>query len=155
MNYDNFKERFMRVLERHAPMKTKMIRGNNAPFMNKTLSKAFMCRSKLKNSFNKQPTKENERLYKTQRNVCVSLLKKEKKKYYNNLDLKLFEDNQTFWKRIKPSFSNKQIGLQRNITIVEKGNVISNKKEVAEKLNNFFVESVENLDIEIFCYRYK
>ena len=151
MYYDNFKESFMRVLERHAPMKTKMIRGNNASFMNKTLSKAFMCRSKLKNSFNKQPTKENERLYKTQRNFWISLLKKEKKKkYYNNLDLKLFDDNQTFWKRIKPLFSNKQIGLQRNITIVEKGNVISNKKEVAEKLNNFFVESVENLDIEYF-----
>ena len=41
MNYDNFKESFMRVLERHAPMKTKMVRGNNAPFMNKTFSKAF------------------------------------------------------------------------------------------------------------------
>ena len=79
MYYDNFKESFMRVLERHAPMKTKMIRGNNAPFMNKTLSKAFMCKSELKNSFNKQPTKENERLYKTQRNFCVSLLKKGKK----------------------------------------------------------------------------
>ena len=67
MNYDNFKESFMRVLDRHAPMGKKMVRGNNAPFMNKTLSKAFMYRSKLKNYFNKQPTKENERLYKTQR----------------------------------------------------------------------------------------
>ena len=65
MNYDNFKESFMRVLDRHAPMKTKMVRGNNAPFMNKTLSKACMYRSKQKHSFNKQPTKENERLYKT------------------------------------------------------------------------------------------
>ena len=56
MNYDNFKESFMRVLDRHAPMKIKMVGGNNAPFVNKTLSKAFMYRSKLKNSFNKQPT---------------------------------------------------------------------------------------------------
>ena len=82
MKYDNFKESFMRVLDRHAPIKTKMVRGNKAPFMNKTLSKAFMYRSKLKNSFNKQPTKENERLYKTQRNFSVNLLKKEKNKYY-------------------------------------------------------------------------
>ena len=78
------------------------------------------------------------------------MLKKEKKKYYNNLDQKLFDDSKTFWERIKPLFSNKQIGLQRNITIVEKDTVISNKKEVAEKLNNFFVESVDNLDIEHF-----
>ena len=75
---------------------------------------------------------------------------KEKKKYYNNLDLKLFDDSKTFWERIKPLFSNRQIGLQRNITIVEKDTVISNKKEVAEKLNNFFVESVKNLGIEHF-----
>ena len=150
MNYDNFKTIFMTVLDRHAPMKTKMVRGNNAPFMNKTLSKAFMYRSKLKNTFNKKPTEENERLYKTQRNFCVNLLKKEKRNYYNNLDLKIFDDNKTFWKRIKPLFSNKHTGLQNNITIVEKDTVTSNKKEVAEKLNNFFIDAVENLDIDHF-----
>ena len=35
MNYDNFKEVFMKVLEWHAPMKTKIVRGNNAPTFNK------------------------------------------------------------------------------------------------------------------------
>ena len=60
-------------------MKKKCIRGNNAPFMNKTLCKAFMPRSKLKNKFNKIPTEDNKRLYKNQRNSCVSLFKKGKK----------------------------------------------------------------------------
>ena len=73
----------MHLLNKHAPMKKKSIRGNNAPFMNKTLSKAFMHRSKLKNIFNKDPTDGNKKLYNQQRNYCVSLLRKEKKKYYN------------------------------------------------------------------------
>ena len=41
LDYEEFKKIFMQFLNIHAPMKKKFIRGNNAPFMNKTLSKAF------------------------------------------------------------------------------------------------------------------
>ena len=119
--------------------------------MNKSLSKAFMHRSKLKNNYNKKPTETNKLLYKKQRNFCVNLLKKEKKKYYNNLDLRIFDDNKTFWQRIKPLFSDKQNLLQSNIIIVEKEIIISDKKQVAEKLNNFFIEAVESLEIEHYA----
>ena len=49
MNYGEFKNIFIKVLNIHAPIKEKKIRGNNAPFMNKTHSKSIMTRSKLKN----------------------------------------------------------------------------------------------------------
>ena len=149
VSYDDFKQIFMAVLDSHAPKKKVTVRGNNAPFMNKTLSKAFMHRSKLKNRFNKNPTEENKTLYKKQRNFCVSLLRKEKKKYYNNLDMKIFNDNNKFWKAIKPLFSEKH-DTQRNIIIVENEKITTDKKEVAEKFNNYFIEAVENLDIEPF-----
>ena len=148
IEYDDFKQIFMTILNLHAPMKKKFIRGNNAPFMNKTLSQAFMHRSKLKNKFNKNPTDQNKVSYNKQRNYCVSLLKKEKRKYYNNLDLKIFKDNKTFWRRVKPLFSDKHKGVQPDIIIVENGKTTSDKKEVAEKLNNFFIDAVDNLDIE-------
>ena len=89
-------------------MKKKLIRGNNAPFMNQILSKAFMHRSKLKNIYNKNPCQYNKNAYRKQRNYCVSLLKREKKKYYNNLDIRIFDNNKTFWQRVKPLFSDKQ-----------------------------------------------
>ena len=38
--------------------------------------------------------------------------------------------------------------MQSDIIIVENGEAISDKKEVAEKLNNFFIEAVDNLGIE-------
>ena len=126
----------------------KFVRGNNAPFMNKTLSQAFMHRSKLKNKYNKFPTKQNKISYSKQRNYCVSLLKKEKRKYYNKLNPKIFKDNKTFWQRVKPLFSDKQKGIQSDIIIVENGVTTSDKTKVAEKLNNFFVEAVDNLGIE-------
>ena len=44
-----FETLFLKTLNKHAPMKTKYIRGNNSPFMNKELSKAIMVRSRLRN----------------------------------------------------------------------------------------------------------
>ena len=93
MGYDDFKKVFIEVLNQHAPMKKKFIRGNNAPFTNRTLSKAFMNRSKLKNRYYKNPTEVNKISYNKQRNYCVSLLRKEKRKYCNYLDLNIFADN--------------------------------------------------------------
>ena len=73
-----------------------------------------MHRSKLKNKYNKNPTETNNLLYKKQRKFCVNLLKKEKKNYYNNLDMKIFDDSKKFWERIKSLFSDKMNVLQRN-----------------------------------------
>ena len=150
MSYDDFKTVLMKTLDDHAPKKKKTIRGNQAPFFSKTLSKAIMHRSKLKNKYNKNPSEYNKLLYKKQRNFCVNLLRKEKKRFYNNLDLNVIIDNRKFWKNIKPLFSDKNKTSIRNIIIVEKGIIISDSKEVAEKLNKFFIDSVENLDIEHF-----
>ena len=148
MTYDSFKETFSNLLNKHAPMKEKFIRGNNAPFMNKTLSKAFMQRARLKNRYNKNPTELNHLHFKKQRNYCVNLLKRVKKEYYTNLDLSIFKDNKTFWKNIRPLFSDKQKIRQRNIILIEDETVISENSAVAEKLNNHFIDVIENLEIE-------
>ena len=113
-----------------------------------------MHRSKLKNLYHKFPTKANEKSYKKYRNFCVSLLRKEKKKYYNNLDLKDIANNKKFWQSVKPLFTGKS-KLQTNITIVENKEVVTEKNEVAEILNNYFIEAVQKLDIEKFTYEGK
>ena len=124
---------------------------NEQPFMNKVLSKAFMYRSRLKHLYNKNPTDINKANYKKQRNFCVGLLTKEKKKFYNNLDLSILDNNKKFWQKVKPLFSNKNNVSQKNIIIVEEDKIISKNEEVAEKLNNFFIKAVENLEIEPFA----
>ena len=100
--------------------------------------------------YNNNPTLENWSLYKKQRNYCVKLLRKEKNIYYNNLDLKVFENNKLFWKRIKPLFSDKQKGMKSGIVLIDNNVVISDPNCVAEKLNNFFIDAVDNLDTEPF-----
>ena len=99
-NYDTFEDSFMDQLNKHAPVKSKIIRANNAPFMNKILAKAVMIRSKLHNKYFKFPTDINNAAFKKQRNYCVKLFRTEKKKYYNNLDNTSITDNKKFWKTI-------------------------------------------------------
>ena len=43
-SYEAFSIAVHDVIEKHAPIKTKMLRGNNAPFMTKGLRKAIMNR---------------------------------------------------------------------------------------------------------------
>ena len=57
--YSTFSDVFRSVLDRHAPLKRKMIRGNQAPFMTKQLSKVIMNRSKLRNRNIKWSSREN------------------------------------------------------------------------------------------------
>ena len=76
---DKFYEICHTVLNTHAPEKKKYIRGNNKPFMTKTFSKVNMQRTRFRNKILKNPTDQNKLIYNKQRNLWVSLLRKEKK----------------------------------------------------------------------------
>ena len=147
ITYDEFKGVFMNTLSKHAPIKEKLIRANNAPFMNKTLTKSVMIRSRLRNIFNKNPSVENETAYKIQRNLCVKLFRNAKKEYYGNLDNSILSDNKKFWEVMKPLFSEKQ-KIIRKIILIDDDKVIYNDQDIAEKMNNFFITAVSKLCIE-------
>ena len=146
-SYELFESTFLELLNKHVPMKEKYVSANNAPFMNKTLSKAIMTRSRLRNRFLRNPDMTNKMKYNKQRNYCVNLLKKEKRRYYKNLDLKVINDNKKFWKTMKPLFSDKHTN-SRNITLIDGEKIISNDTEVAEIMNGFFSDAVSTLGIK-------
>ena len=47
--YERLSEILVDILNHHAPLNEKQIRGNHTPFMNKELSKAIMENSKTRN----------------------------------------------------------------------------------------------------------
>ena len=57
--YESFPDTFKAVENKHAPLKEKIVRGNNAPFMTKELRKAIMDRSRLKKKYQDWPSREN------------------------------------------------------------------------------------------------
>ena len=50
-NYTEWENQFLRVLNKHAPLESKVVRGNTKPFVTKTLRKA-MLKSALKKKAN-------------------------------------------------------------------------------------------------------
>ena len=59
---------FVKMLNKHAPLKTKVIRWNHKSFITKNLRKAIMKRSALNKRANISNNPEKIKLYKKQRN---------------------------------------------------------------------------------------
>ena len=90
---------------------------------NKELSKAMMTGTKLRNIFLQIRREENKMRYAKQRNFCVSLLRKTKKRYYENLNEKSMVDNKLFWKNVKPFLSNK-VSSKAEIHLIENNKLV-------------------------------
>ena len=145
-NCDHFFSICSELLDWYAPRKKKFIRGNQARFWNRELSKEAMKRTRLRNKFLKYKTIEYQEEYNKQRNYCVSLLRKTKRSYYENLNERNVTDTKNFWKTVKPYLSNKNISNSK-ITLVENDTILTEDKKVAKELNDFFSTIVMNLGI--------
>ena len=75
------------------------------PFINKTIKKAFMKRSRLRNIYLKNRSDNNKREYNKQKLLRISFTKN--KNYYANLNEKNLSDNKQFWRTVKPLLSDK------------------------------------------------
>ena len=64
---------FLEELNRHLPVKKKILRHSNNCFMTKELRKAIMILSKLKNMLNKDKNDDNWKNYKHLRSFCLNL----------------------------------------------------------------------------------
>ena len=84
--------------------------------------------------------------YTKQRNLCVKLLRITKRKYYANLNIKKIKDSRTFWKTIRPLFSDK-IVMQQNMTLLENATFNTDDSAIANIFNELFSNIVPNLQI--------
>ena len=147
--FQNFFDICIKTLDKFAPPKKKYSRGNNMPFMNKSLCRAHMKITQLRKCYLKNCSEQNRLSYVKQRNYCVSLLRKTKKDYYVNLNVKDIVDNKQFWRTVKPLFSDKTKSNEK-ITLVDDETVNTQDEKNAELLNLFFSSAVKNLKIPEF-----
>ena len=80
-NYESFETTFIEVLNKHAPLRKKLLRANHAPYITKTLRKAIMRRSQLETKYlkTKAQTDQKHKIF------CSKLYKRERRKYYESL----------------------------------------------------------------------
>ena len=81
---------------KYAPLKKKVLRANHASYDTKTLRKAVMKRSYLEKLYFKKKTTESLKKYKKRKSFCSRLYIKERKKYFDTLDVNRITDNKTF-----------------------------------------------------------
>ena len=134
---------FTEKVDKHAPLKKRHLRGNQVPFMTKKYSKAIMTKSRLRHKYNKTKTSENWNAYKKQRNLCTSLRRKNIKRHFENLTFEDQSGNRSFWKAIKPYLTNNGKVSNDNFILYENSEFISDEKDVAEVLNDFYINIVE------------
>ena len=146
-NYELFEKIFLSILNKHAPLKKKVVRANHVPYMTKALRKAIMKHSALENKYLRNNTTENKIHYKKQKKFCSRLYKKERKKFYSNLEINNITDNKTFWKTMKPFLSDK-CALSSRISLVRGDEIISDDIEIAESINNYYKNVVGKLGLK-------
>ena len=78
-NLGDFEATFAKTLQKHAPYKSVLVRGNNKPHLTTNLRKAMMKRTRLKTIANRTQTDRDIGNYKSQRNLVVKMNRHAKK----------------------------------------------------------------------------
>ena len=142
--YNKLTQTFAEVLDSQAPLKQKKIRGNQAPFMTRELSKAIMDKSKAKNKYVKWPSRENYLLFKKVKNKLTSMNKKAKKDYFKNATKDGIMANKKFWNLLKPFLTNKGSFSEDQLSIEINNQLITDEKTLADTFNEHYINIVEN-----------
>ena len=104
--------------------------------MNRKINKEIMKRSRLRNKFLNAKSDIGRKAYNKQRHLCVSLIRSEKNNF-SNINMNDIADNKTFWKTVKPFFTDK-IKTKSKITLIEKKNYLSRRSRGNSlRKNNF------------------
>ena len=70
-NFEDFNATVLSMLDKHAPIKKKSVQANDGPFMTKTIRKAIMNRTRLRNIYCNNRTVDNLKAFKKQRTTSV------------------------------------------------------------------------------------
>ena len=142
--FTTFTDVFRSVIDKHAPLKTKIIRGNQAPFMTKALSKAIMTRLRLRSKYNKWQSRENFLAFRKAKNYCNNRNEMTKKAYFEQMTRRGFVNSKSFWNTVKPFLTNKCFFTCVNITIENNEKLVSVTLKLTEIFNTHYINIVEN-----------
>ena len=141
--YSTFTKVFRLVLDKHAPLKVKKVRGNQGPFMTKELSKTIMNKFKIRNKYKKWPSRENFQALKETKKFCNKLTKSVKKAYLRKVTGKGFVSNKAFCNAVKSFLTNNGFLTNETIAIENEGKIVTDKSKLVNLFNSHFINIVE------------
>ena len=133
-----FCDGFTDTLDEHSPIKERRVRSHQAPYLNKNWKQPIWKRKRLYKKFLRNRTDTNWETYRVQRNMCAEIRRKSSRSYFKSK----FSDEQnvsSFWKVVKPFITNKGHHNGSDLTLLEDGRIITDHGEVAEVMNNYYI----------------
>ena len=146
-NLGDFEETFAKTLQKHAPYKSVLVRGNNKPHVTKDLRKTMMKRTRLKTIANRTRTDRDIKNYESLRNLVVKMNRQAKKEFYANLDPAKTGNSKKFWKTFKPIFTKGGVNTNEKIVLAEDGHILHDDKTIGECFNSYFVNITDTLNL--------
>ena len=138
--FTTFFECFENVADKHAPLKTVKLRGNNAPFITPQFRKEIRYRSKLRNIARRMKTPENIRAYHKQRNKCTKMKRENIATYFKKASR---EGGSKLYQAIKPFVTNKGTHGNEEYILEENGQLVKDPQQVATIFNEYYTNIVE------------
>ena len=130
------------VINDHAPLKTKVVRGKHCPYMHNELRKAINVKGMLHRRYLLHRTRVSWENYRRQRNKITKMKRQAIQEYFHkHCDQ---PKNPNFWNVIRPFMGSGARGSD-NIQLQEAGSVISNRNEVCETFNNYFISAAADV----------
>ena len=137
--WKKWKDLFLTVCDRHAPLKTKRTRSSKSPWITTILKKRMNYRDRLKRKAIKTNDPSTWNQFRTMRNQVNRDINTAKQAYYNNVFNNCSGDQHKTWKTINELTSRKS-----NKTVINEIDYneqkSKNQADVAEMLNSFFTE---------------
>ena len=104
-----------------------------------------MTRSRLRSKYNKWQSRENFLAFRKAKSYCNHLNKMTKKVYFEQMTRRGFVNSKSFWNTVKPFLISKGFFRSKNITIENKGKLISDNLKLTEIFNTHCINIVEIL----------
>lgn len=129
--------------------KIRTLKFQNKPWITKEIVNKMKMRDKIFYAAKNSGKAGDLLKYKNLRNEITMDLKNSKRKYYErNIDKNKYNSKQ-MWTKLKEIIGDKKVITAQLNNINFSGEMISDKKVIADKFNSFFVDSIEEIITDI------
>nr|CAI5844004.1 unnamed protein product [Callosobruchus analis] len=137
--FNNFLNRMTSALNETCLLIYKNVKFNHKAWFNDTTKTAIYNKKLAYHRFKMDKTANNWQIYQRERNICLSVLRKAKSKYYEEKIDNARSSSTSMWETLKSIVSTKSSAVIETVLV--------NNTEYTENLenifNNFFIESID------------
>ena len=140
---------FIRVLDKHAPIRQRKVRNSYAPYIDKELKHKMFMRDFYKKRFSKTKNTDDWKFYQDFRNTANVEKRKKKKAFYSHKLDESKNDIKSTWKLLNMAIGTKSKTTKINSLTIN-GKILKDPNEIADKLNQYFCTTARRVQEETF-----